>query len=471
MQIYISKIWERYAKYCVYHYTSSEVNTEDGLPYLRDKLFISILLIFLPMGILMCIPSVIVAISTQQYIIAIFDTLALLVLMFIFFRKNYRIQTKKILFLINLYVLAIFFIVSMGTQGPGAVLLVLISVLTTLLHGKKPGLISVFLNAVIYSLAILSSIFTLIDPIFHDDQTDLVRIIIAVNIVSFNIILVLSVSFLIDQLNQSFQKEKKLQTLLKAESLDLMVAKLKAEESDRLKSAFLANMSHEVRTPLNSIIGFSELLADPDFGEQEKHKFIQQIVTNGNNLLTIISDIMDISKMESGEITIRKNQINTQKFISGIRSQFVFQAEEKNLELKLVFPDTDEKPMIFADVDRLTQVFNNLIGNALKFTETGSIEMGYQTNLKMVKFFVRDTGIGIPTASQNIIFERFRQLEDAKNRKYGGNGLGLSIAKNLVELMAGKIWVESEAGKGAAFYFTLPTHNSESVSVQWKIAM
>jgi len=245
----------------------------------------------------------------------------------------------------------------------------------------------------------------------------------------------------------------------KRAKIELIGAKDKAEESDRLKSAFLANMSHEVRTPLNSIIGFSELLADPFFEEEQKSEFIQSIITSGKNLLTIISDIMDISKMESGEIKIRKSQINAQKFISTVREEFTIQTEEKKLELKLNHPDNDDETVIYADAERLRQIFNNLLSNAIKFTMIGSIEIGYQPKGTIVEFFVRDTGIGIPAEYHDKIFDRFRQVEDSKTRTYGGNGLGLAISKNLVELMGGKIWLVSEPGKGSVFYFTLPAYS------------
>ena len=248
-------------------------------------------------------------------------------------------------------------------------------------------------------------------------------------------------------------------TARKQAEKELIQAKEKAEESDRLKSAFLANMSHEVRTPLNSIIGFSELLTMPDFEEEEKNEFIRHIVINGNNLLTIISDIMDISKIESGEMKIYSTQLDALKFISRIKEQFSFQAEAKNLELKLSHPDTEEEIVIYADAARLNQILNNLIINAIKFTTIGSVEIGYQPWGNMVEFYVRDTGIGIPEEYQDKIFDRFRQVEDASKRTTGGNGLGLAISKNLVELMGGKIWVESEPGKGSTIYFTIPSED------------
>lgn len=226
-------------------------------------------------------------------------------------------------------------------------------------------------------------------------------------------------------------------------------------EADRLKSAFLANMSHEIRTPLNSIIGFSELLADLDFDEAQKNFFIQQIITNGNNLLTIISDIMDISMLESGELKICKKLVNVQNVISNIEKQFAYLTKAKGLKFKVIYQDNVEI-VINADEDRLRQILYNLINNATKFTISGGLEIGYKQEHNFVKFYIMDSGIGIPAEYHDRIFDRFRQVEDANTRKYGGNGLGLAITRNLVELMGGRIWVESALGKGSTFYFTLP---------------
>ena len=239
---------------------------------------------------------------------------------------------------------------------------------------------------------------------------------------------------------------------------ELIKAKEKAEESDRLKSAFLSNMSHEIRTPLNSIIGFSELLGDDYFEQEQKKEFISNIVINGNNLLTIVSDIMDISKIEAGQIDIRKSKVMISQFLDEVRMQHVMKANEKGLNLKCVCQCNGTKHDVFilTDPERLRQIFNNLIGNALKFTSEGYIEIGCRLIGDKIEFHVKDSGIGISPEFHDKIFERFRQVENSFTRKYGGNGLGLAISQKLVGLMGGNIWLESEAGKGSRFYVTLP---------------
>jgi len=237
---------------------------------------------------------------------------------------------------------------------------------------------------------------------------------------------------------------------------ELLVAKNKAEESDRLKSAFLANMSHEIRTPLNSIIGFSELLADSHFEIEEKDEFIGHIISNGNSLLSIISDIMDISKMESGMVRIRMHEVQVHKVVAEIRQQFIGRFDAKGIDFRIKYEKELETVRVMVDPERLNQIFNNLLSNALKFTNKGFVQVEYSLMGKMVQFEVKDSGIGIPKDFHAKIFDRFSQVEVSNSRQYGGNGLGLAITKNLVELMGGKIWLTSEPEAGTSFYFTLP---------------
>lgn len=245
-------------------------------------------------------------------------------------------------------------------------------------------------------------------------------------------------------------------TTRKQMETELIQAKEKAEESDRLKSAFLANMSHEIRTPLNSIIGFSELLGDPDFDKEQKEEFIRTIVDNGNNLLVIISDIMDFSMLEARQIKIRPENISSKKLVTDLLNDYNQKASQKGIEFRLDRTSDAQDIWIESDIYRIKQIFNNLIGNALKFTEKGHIEIGFTEKNEMVEFHVKDSGIGIAPEYHKAIFDRFRQVDTAKTRKYGGNGLGLAITKNLVELLGGKIWLESEPGKYSHFFFTIP---------------
>ena len=242
---------------------------------------------------------------------------------------------------------------------------------------------------------------------------------------------------------------------------ELIKAKEKAEESDHLKSAFLANMSHEIRTPLNSIIGFSELLGDPDFDQEQKDEFRQTIVDNGNNLLVIISDIMDFSMLEARQIKIRREVISTRKLFTELQNDFSKKATQKGIEFRIIKPLDQQDILIESDLYRIKQIFNNLIGNALKFTKEGYIEIGYKIENHTMTFNVKDTGIGIDSAYHTSIFERFRQVDLAKTRKYGGNGLGLAISKNLAELLGGTIWVESEPDKFSNFFFTIPINSED----------
>lgn len=241
---------------------------------------------------------------------------------------------------------------------------------------------------------------------------------------------------------------------------EIRKAQRQAEESDRLKTAFLANMSHEIRTPMNAIIGFSDLLVEGDVDEEEQRECLQLIHTSGNALMTLIDDIIDISKIEAGQIKIRPGHFDLSAMMKDLFN--VFQANlnmtaECQLQFDCLMPDELAGIQVFADEYRIRQVIVNLLSNAVKFTQQGSICFGCMvTEKEGLKFFVKDTGTGIPQEMQEVIFERFRQVEATNGMNQKGTGLGLAITQSLVELHGGKIWVESEMGQGASFYFTLP---------------
>ena len=245
---------------------------------------------------------------------------------------------------------------------------------------------------------------------------------------------------------------------------ELIKAKERAEESDRLKSAFLANMSHEIRTPMNGIIGFSHLL-DSDIVTAEKRKQYAQIIRKrSDDLLRIINDILDISKIEANQVEIKKKDFEIDELIDelyDIYQQKIAEDQEKPVEL-IVSKDSEiNNPVICSDSLRIKQILTNLLDNALKFTHQGEINFGYylQDNGYVI-FYVQDTGIGIPEDHFDKIFDRFRQSEDSLSRKFGGNGLGLAICKGLTELLGGDIYVNSVVNKGSRFYFTIPFSES-----------
>lgn len=241
--------------------------------------------------------------------------------------------------------------------------------------------------------------------------------------------------------------------------------KEKAELADRLKTTFLANMSHEIRTPLNGILGFSDvLISRQDLTSSQKDTYGMIIRKSANNLLRIVNDILDISELESGLLQIYNTSFSLNKFLVDIHNIFRQRLleEEKNLFINLV--ESPQDYFLHTDESRLNQIFSNLLDNAIKFTPKGRIDFGFsQCKQNLITFFVRDTGIGIQPDHQEIIFDRFRQGEMSPNREYGGNGLGLAIINELLHLMNGWIWVESEPEKGSCFYFSLPIVQSEEL--------
>ena len=242
---------------------------------------------------------------------------------------------------------------------------------------------------------------------------------------------------------------------------ELIKAKLKAEESDRLKSAFLANMSHEIRTPMNGILGFTELLKTPMLTGEEQQEYIQVIAISGDRMLNTINDIVNMSQIDSGQSEISLSITNINEQIANICKFFKPETEQKSLNISIVGFLPANKAIIKTDREKLYAVLTNLVKNAIKFTKTGSIELGCEIKNEFIEFYVKDSGFGISYEQKDFIFERFRQGNDGLTRNYEGSGLGLAIAKAYVEMLGGKIWVESDAdshgdGEGSTFRFTLP---------------
>jgi CheY-like chemotaxis protein/nitrogen-specific signal transduction histidine kinase len=237
---------------------------------------------------------------------------------------------------------------------------------------------------------------------------------------------------------------------------ELIRAKEKAEESDKLKTAFLHNISHEIRTPMNAIVGFSALLGEPEVDEKTRKSYIEVIMQSSNHLLSIITDIVDISNIEANLIKTYKNEVPINTTIKSLFNQFIPKAAEKKIDMIWEPGLSDYDALILTDKSKLSQIISNLISNAIKFTDKGTIKIGYKLVENFLEFCVSDTGIGISPEHHARIFDRFYQVSNAMERLYEGTGLGLAISKAYIEHLGGKIWLSSEQGKGTSFFFTIP---------------
>ncbi|MDP3313197.1 PAS domain S-box protein [Lutibacter sp.] len=255
----------------------------------------------------------------------------------------------------------------------------------------------------------------------------------------------------------------------KRNEAELIKAKLRAEENDKLKSAFLANMSHEIRTPMNSILGFSELLMDHNLADEKKDKYHEIVNSSGKRLMNLINDIIDVSKIDAKELKLNPSVFNLNKLIDQLQHQFLISPKNRNTAINIVKGVDESESYVVLDETRLAQVFSNLLENALKFTKNGTVEFGYTVKENEIFCFVKDSGVGINKKDHFHIFERFGQSDNEILKVKEGSGLGLSISKGITELFGGKIWVESEPNKGATFYFTIPNkfvpQNDKSTNV------
>jgi PAS domain S-box-containing protein len=243
---------------------------------------------------------------------------------------------------------------------------------------------------------------------------------------------------------------------------DLIKARDKAQEADHLKTTFLTNMSHEIRTPMNSILGFSSMLQLKGISRQKRDQYLDIIISRGKHLMEIINDILDITKLDEDQVQITPVQCNLNDIVRELYRTFDNNLRKSKKPVKLIMHSylPDERSSILTDGFHLQQIIANLLNNSEKFTEEGFIEFGYLIeNEDTLLFYIRDTGIGVTSELQEVIFERFRQADNSFTRIYGGMGLGLSICKGLVTLMGGRIWLESDGKSGSTFYFTVPYHS------------
>ncbi len=274
-------------------------------------------------------------------------------------------------------------------------------------------------------------------------------------------------SFLQQQLqNQNLSLEEKVKERtkeLETKNTELTIAKEKAEASDRLKSSFINNISHEIRTPLNGILGFGQILTDPDLPANEKEEYLKMMSNSSARLINTISNFMDISLLNSGNQNVFKKEVKVNKLIKEVFQRFSEASEYKNLEYQLLVPDDNPEQTLYTDSEMLSKILGHLIDNAIKFTRQGGIQVGYSTRNDQIEFYVKDSGTGISAENSAFIFNTFWQENASTTRGYEGSGLGLPIAKGFIDLLGGKIWHQSENGSGSTFFISLPRPKANPV--------
>ena len=243
--------------------------------------------------------------------------------------------------------------------------------------------------------------------------------------------------------------------ILKSHLVKIRNAEQKAIESDRLKTAFLQNISHEIRTPMNSILGFSGLLKDKNTSDTEKTDYLEMISKSSDQLLNIVNEVLDISLIETGNISINKKRVQLNNLLDELYLSFK-PLIKKDISFSVIKGLSDQLSLILTDAIKIRQILSNLLNNAIKYTDNGHISYGYTRVIDKLEFFVDDTGIGIDSEFHQKIFERFHKVEQENIRLYEGVGLGLAICKGNIDLLKGEIWIESEVGKGSKFFFTIP---------------
>ncbi len=440
----------------------------NGFLYWRERIFHYFVIALISVGLLSYLYYTISFLQGEKYMSAIFSSVVFISALFVSVTRFLPYIYRASWILTCVYLLGGFLFLQNGPLSLGLVILLAYSILAAILLGYKASVYSVVLNMLLLGVSFLLHYTTFVTGELLLNLSLATYINIIALFIVINIITIFPLVSFINGLTFSFEKELRYKNILSSEREKLMRAKVRAEESDLLKTSFLSNMSHEIRTPMNAILGFSNLLSHEEISDVEKEEFVNLIRVNGKNLLTLVEDIIDISKIDSGQLQIKNSPVCIHDVLKDVYDSFLDDIKRRgllNIKLYLNEGISDKKTMILTDAFRLRQVLINLVGNGIKFTDRGFVEFGYKLyNEDMLQFYVKDTGIGLPEGKEQEVFERFSKFSDNKQKMlYGGTGIGLSIAKDVVTLMGGKIWVESEQKVGSTFYFTLPYHRVSNV--------
>ena len=437
-------------------FEDTRFSNEDGVVYWRERVLKSIFLIIIISGIIPYIFSIYLSLKEDNYTLIILNTFVYFSIVSLYLANTISLYLRIISIIVMAYIIGFALVFMIGPEANGLSYVIAASLLSALLLGLRGAAGSLLLNIVMFAVIALGLHYGFFAGFNISKYTVPVWITVTSSTEIISLLSSVPLAILLNGLEKTINKQKKLQDSLREKVTLLDQAKQRAEEADRLKTNFLANMSHEVRTPLNAIMGFTELLMyDVYNDEDEKNRYLNTIHNSGTYLLNIIKNILDFSVIESGQLKLHKRPFAVSDLMNQLEQMYVI-TEIAKKEIKIFFDATKDKDIIIdSDIDRIKQVLINLINNAIKNMNSGSINIGYYKEKKNVGFYVKDTGNGIPENLQHSIFRRFIKIED-RNRVKEGTGLGLPISKGIINALGGDIWVESKTGEGATFYFTIP---------------
>jgi signal transduction histidine kinase len=439
------------------------LSADEGIEYLMEKIFLIGIEILIILGLVAYIPSTIISILQKQYVIVFIDTLVIISFIVIFLLHSVKLIYKLSVIIGLIYILGVLLLLTLGNNGTGLIYLIAFSVIASTFLGLRIATFSLLVNL----LTLLGLGFVIACKIsflpFYQSYEMGRWIVVSINFMVINTVISLSIAHFLEGLKASYNSEQELKKKLKKKSERLIEAKVRAEESDQLKTAFLANVSHEFRTPMNAIIGFTEIMLYTNPDESKRKHYLENIQKSSEQLLQIIHNTIEYSKIELGKIDLYPARFDVYEILDIIFEQMKPKCP-KTIEFIVSDYLKNERVSIISDREKLAQIFVNLIVNAFKFTEKGSVTFGLMESAhkNFYQFFVKDTGVGIRKEKQKDIFTRFHKEDDFKE----GTGLGLAISATLLFHMGGRIWIDSEPGVGTTFYFILPTELAKEREVE-----
>lgn len=435
-----------------------EFTRNDGLQFWRERILNGLILIILIFGSIAMIPNLIASITDKNILIITIDLFVYCsFLLLVIFRRNIKLKLKVAIVISLIYVLSITLLLTLGPMGPGLIWLASASLIAALLLGLNASIVTIIVNVFIIIIIAFLIHIEWSTTFFFKSYTALTWLAVSSNIIVVNSITSIPLALLLEALGKSINSEKELRKELISYNKQLKEEKIKVLESDRLKSAFLANLSHDIRTPMNAIMGFSELI-EMECEQPRMKGFSRQILLNSKYLQNLIDDIVDISIIESGQIKLNYSTLLLESVFNELKPlvEALPYWKDRN-SIELIYPDCELlKQKIEIDSSKLKQVLINLISNAIKYTPSGRIKISIYKKEHNIEFKIKDNGIGIPQSEQHKIFDRFSKVTRQKGPTVHGIGLGLSICKAIIESMNGKLWFKSIENEGSTFYFSIP---------------